>query len=452
MKLSYLRLIFICFSVIFSLLFLSTVNMISYAAGSSKTFTKHYDTYKDWWIYDGKIPDIVSKDFKPDSKTQKLLDEAEKKGIVDFAPEDTSGYEGKGEVYYKVVAQTPSFTLFFVGETCRMLLKTEDSSYVYIDVPAVSLRGIFPECTEYDLDSDGDPELVIKPQILHGTGYYEEFVLIADIDKKSKCTVYFLNPEDYLSEVAEHVEAKESNGNVSLYVDGIKEGTEVASSDLRDDFEPGLYLENIIYFRVYDGIIWIGINPMFDAASLNSPDVMVWYPVTYEGDGDYTGGEIVCRPFGYDVYQKVTESFTEDDMYTIWDNPIFQKPLLLTADKKDSIDKSKTYEIQVSACKVSMMKNGKFTELGTIESADKNPVSMSPDGIVAKGKHFLYVYEATPDCRELVIKDGVEDNTISNFSNHKGYIRIRNGKAENITKNEYEAIYKTYENAVPIEF
>ena len=442
----------ISFSLVFSLIILSTVNCITYAANSSKSLTKHYDTYKDWWIYDGSIPDVVSKDFKPDSKTQKLLDEAEKKGIVDFAPEDTDGYEGKGDVYYKVVAKTPSYTLFFVGETCRMLLKTEDANYVSIDVPAVSIRGIFPECTEYDLDSDGEPELVIKPHILHGTGYFEEFVLIADLDKKSKCTVYFLNPEKYMADIAEHVEAKESSGNVSLYVDGKKEGTEVASSDLSDDFNPGLYLENVIYFRIYDGTIWIGVNPMFDAASMTSPDVMVWYPVTYEGDGDYTGGEIVCRPFGYDLYQRITESFTEDDLYTTWDNPIFEKPLLLTAEKRDSLDKSKTYDIEVSACKVYIMKNGKLSEIGTIESTDKNPVAMSPDGIVAKGNHFLYVYEATPNCRELVIKDGVEDNTINNFSNHKGYIRIRNGKTEPITKNEYEAIYKTYENADSIKF
>ena len=437
-----------------SVIAFSTVGTVSNAAGN-KTMEEHYDTYEMWYLYDGGIPDIVSKEYKPDAKTKKLLDQAEKVGLEDpFQPFNAKVAEG--EAYYKVAAQTPNFTIFYIGgiESTSMIMKIGDSEYLEVGVPAISYTGDEPEYMEYDIDNDGELELIYEPsRLFHGTGYYEEFILIVDTDKNSKWTVYTLNPQKYMPEIAKQVEGKFINGKATLLVNGKEEGIAVPESEIPEGMNPGLYLENVVNIDIYDGIIWVGSEPMFDAASMSGPDVIVYYPITYEGEGKYSGDKVICRPGYYDVYRDTIDSFGENDLYYIWRNPKLDMPLMLTADLKDSLDKELKYNIKVPSCKATVLENNKLKELETLEGdKSKQPICISPDGLVEKGEHYIYVYGPDDTGKGLIIKDGAEDNTVSNFSKHKGYIRIRNGKAENINKNEYEAILKTYEGATPLSF
>lgn len=426
------------------------------ATNNTKTLTKHYDTYyKQWFLYDGSIPDIVSKPFEPDSKTKKMLDEAEKAGIISFSP---MVYASKGK-YYQLTGKTDNFTVFYAGDGDKLgttILKIGKSDYLDVSVPSINYLGDAPEYEELDIDDDGKAELVFKPsRLFHGTGYYEDIMLIADNDKNGDWKVYLLNPEKYMPEIAKQVEGRIINGKAALYVNGKKEGASISENypDPLDEKTPGIYLENIVYIDLYDGKLWLKDNPMFYESSSKGAEVILCYPINYEGEGKYSVGKVLCRPDSYYLYSDILESLSEDDYYFTWDNPNFEIPPILIAKKKDCLNPELKYEVNVTACDISSLQNGKLKLLKTLKGDDaKNPLCISQDGLIVKGEHFLYVYGPDPTGKKVIIKYGVEDDKISKFSKHKGYIRIVNDKAQNSTSFEFDNTFKKYENAVSVNF
>ncbi len=433
----------------------SHLSMTSYAAvDTSETLEKHYDTYKEWWILDESNPEIAGKKFNPDKETKKLLEDAEKRGLEESFARFASEQE-HDSTYYQQIAQTPSFKLFYVGPDNKMILKPEDSDYIFIDAPAYSVHEEAPTCIEYDLDEDGENELLITLHVLHGTGYNEDASFIADTDSKNQWNVYWIDPKFYMPAIADHVEAKVSGDKATLYVDGKKEGEPVEiKTDETAGYNCGLYLENFISIDIYDGKLWIASKPVFDPGFVYGPEILVWHCFIYEGEGKFTPDKVTATPNGFNYYYDTIDSFTKKELFCIWQNPNFELPLILTADEADIIgDKSKTYSLQVSSCNVSVLKNGKLELIGSIKGASaKYPLSYSPDGPFLANEHSMYIFKPDLVKKALVIKDGLEDNTMSNFSNHKGYIRIRDNKAENISKAEYEVLFKRFEDTIPILF
>ncbi|WP_026528754.1 hypothetical protein [Butyrivibrio sp. VCD2006] len=444
---------FAALAMVASVVAISTASFNSYAAtNNSKTMTEHYDTYKGWFLFDGEMPDIVSKPYKPDSKTKKMLDDAEKEGIVSFSP---MAYESKKD-YYQLTGKTENFTVFYASddELGYTILKVGKSDYLEVSVPAINYLGDAPWFEECDIDGDGENELLYKPgRLFHGTGYLEDLMLVADTDKKGDWTVYLLNPEMYLTEIAKQVEGRIVNGKATLYVNGKAEGEPLSEDDTFDGKTPELYLENIVQIDVYDGKIWVMDEPMFDASSARSAGITLCYPITYEGVGKYSGGKLVCRADFYGLYDTIIESFKENDLYYVWKNPNFEIAPILTANIKDKVDGTEEYDYYLSSCNISSLQNGKLKLMETIKGeTTKNPISICSDGLILKGEHFLYVYGPDSTGKKVIIKYGVEDDKISNFSKHKGYIRIRDGKAQNSTSFEFEEAFKKYETASPISF
>ena len=431
---------------------------VSYAASATEeTLEKSYDNYKDWWVYEGKIPDEIGTRYTPDQKTKSLLDQAEKKGIDESFVRFKADAENEG-TYYQQIAETRRFKLFYVGPDNKMILKSENGDYLFVDSAAYSVHEIGPVCTEYDLDEDGENELVMSMHLLHGTGYSEDLMYIADTDEKNELHVYIVNPMVYMPEIAKHTEAKVSGTKATLYVDGVKQGDAVELENYKtdvDDFtKDRLYLESFVNIEIYDGRLWVGSRPMFNQLFCYGPEMKVWQSFRYEGEGKITPENVVTRIEAYSLYHE-KGLFSPDDIYYDWENPNFEEPLVITARKDDVIgeDKEKNFNRRVTSCTVLRLKNGKLETIGELKSgSDKYPITISPDGIFVADEHSMYLYEPDPSLNKLVIKDGAEDNTISRFSSHKGFIRIRDDKAENITKNEFEAVYSKYADTTPLLF
>jgi hypothetical protein len=435
----------------------TTSGSISYAApAAGETLEKSYDGYEGWWLFDGKIPDEIASKYTPDQKTKSLLDQAEKKGIDESFVRFKADAETDG-TYYQQIAETKSFKLFYVGPDNKMILKTESGDYLFLDSAAYSVHEVGPMCTEYDLDEDGENELAMNMHLLHGTGYSEDLMYIADTDNKGDWHVYIVNPMVYMPEIAKHAEAKVSGDEATLYVDGKKEGDAVKlenyKTDVEDYLKDRLYLESFVEIDIYDGKLWVGSRPVFNQMYCYGPEMVVWQSFSYEGAGKMTPEDVVTRISAYHLYHE-SDLFSPGDLYYDWVNPNFVQPLIITADKKDIIgDKEKSYNVKTMSCKVSVLKNGKLETIGEINGgSDKYPITISPDGIWVADEHSMYLYEPDPSLKKLIIKDGAEDNTISKFSSHKGFIRIRNDKAENITKNEFEAVYGRYADTTPLLF
>ncbi len=443
----------------FQVLTMTTAGAVSYAApAANETLEKSFDGYEGWWLYDGKIPDEIASKYTPDKKTKSMLDEAERKGVDENFVRFKADEERNG-TYYEQIAQTKSFKLFYIGPDNKMILKTENGDYLNVDSPAYPVHEVAPICTEYDLDEDGENELSMSMHLLHGTGYSEDLMYIADTDDKGEWHVYVVNPQIYMPEIAKHAEAKVSGGEATLYVDGKKAGDPVKlesyEADVEDYMKDRLYFESFVDIDIYDGMIWVGSRPVFNQMYCYGPEMTVWQSFAYDGAGKMTPKDVVTRPASYYYFHEVLEGLTPDSLYYHWDNPNFEEPLLITAEKNDILreDADKNYNRNVTACKISKLKNGKLEVIGELKgTSDKYPITISPDGIYLADEHSMYLYEPDPYLKKLVIKDGVEDNTVSKFSSHKGYIRIRNDKAETISKSEFEAIYGAYADTEPISF
>lgn len=118
-----------------------------------------------------------------------------------------------------LLGDTEQYTLYGKGDYDSMLL-AYNGLYSEIHYPYTPDYMNHLELLETDLDGDGIHELVIKFNILHGTGIYIDTFLLADMHSDGNLYVYQFLEEDFIAQLMPHVSYLKTADGVQALVDG----------------------------------------------------------------------------------------------------------------------------------------------------------------------------------------------------------------------------------------
>lgn len=130
----------------------------------------------------------------------------------------SSPAEGTEESTY-LLGNTEQYTLYGKGDYASMLLEY-NGLYSEIHYPYTSNYMIPPKLLEADLDGDGINELAIKFNIMHGTGFYIDTFLLADIHSDGNLYVHQFLEEDFIAQLMPHVSYTKTADGIQALVDG----------------------------------------------------------------------------------------------------------------------------------------------------------------------------------------------------------------------------------------
>lgn len=371
-----------------------------------------------------------------------LFDEAEKNGTVtDW--QDTvirSIYAGDARIYQ--IYSSDSYNVFFSTVTRRLIVKNKDEDFVYIDEPVISNHEEKPIFYEYDLDGDGEGELLIMPHILHGTGYFEDLLFIVD-----GWSAYKFDYTQYMDAFINRISYKMAENTVTPYLDGMAVGEPYDISEVlktNDKSEIAVYMEKSVCIVPYDGRIMVSTQPYFDYRTMNEAHEKYWYIVKYLGDGKVKEEDLVCRQSEVMYRKIITDALRDNQMYYIWDNPFFPEPLVLISDK-GYYDMDWQSEHLSPKSDVFALEDNKLVLFGTVECMRASyHLSLGARGLLTADNHSKTVYVPDFENRKIVISEAVEDNVLNALGVHDGFVRLLDGQLQNISEEEYITLSRKY--------
>lgn len=193
-----------------------------------------------------------------------------------------------------LIKQKGNFTLYGSGDLERMLLKYGDS-YAEIHYPYLSNYGIAPVLFGQDYDGDGQQELAIRLQVLHGTGVYIDTLLMADREGE-ELYVYQYPEEDFFGAVNSHLTCERhqgEQGGLQAFLDEFPAGPVVMDEEGMAPFSSCM-VGNLARFEFDE----------FPASGENYGDIKLWTDLEFYADNSvisWSNGASIC---GDVVYQK----------------------------------------------------------------------------------------------------------------------------------------------------
>lgn len=149
--------------------------------------------------------------------------------------------------------------------------------------------------------------------------------------------------------------------------------------------------------------------------------------------------------------------------YCIWDSPKFEIPLLLITDYCVTGEDAEMLGFgslgSAYDCKVYLAnpdKELKVEEIGNLEAPSTSyPLAGSDDGLFTAFHHFVHQY--IPDYEEgkLILWYGFEDDVVNEATEHDGFLKINDGKMEDLEvldEGDEEKAYDIYRSAEVLSF
>ena len=211
------------------------------------------------------------------------------------------------------------------------------------------------------------------------------------------------------------------------------------------------YMESLVEIFPYAGSLYVSTSPLVTPYPMYDQFTgdKFWCIIDYSGAGEFKCREVMWRQDGDILYNEEKENLEEGKSCFIWDNPEFDIPLLMTTTKiEDSLFEDSAFSFDVF-CKM----NDELISFGEINAGGTAyPLSIGPRGLYCRNNHSLYIYEPDFARQCMVIKSGTEDNVLSDYVEHEGFIGICDGFTESISEAEYNLLVNQYYyEAHPIE-
>ena len=183
-----------------------------------------------------------------------------------------------------LLAESESFLLYGKGDLNTMLLEM-DGHYAEIHCGYAENYGKLPKIWEADYDGDGDAELAIVLNLLHGTGVSIDSFFLADRDEDGNLSVYQFLDADYLALLRSHLSFQSTESGTQPYVDGMEAGLAIFAD------EEGAYYDNV---DIYDQVRFL-----VSSGSNGSASIMLSAGIGFYVDDqvivDYNGSDICAR-------------------------------------------------------------------------------------------------------------------------------------------------------------
>lgn len=406
-----------------------------------------FEEYEPW-----AVETIVGWQFTPDAKLKKKIDTTEESVLDEnfslfFDKKNTKLSEKEfNEAAFLITSQgldKDVFKLYSVRNDNYMYVVTPDGQYVEILVNAVSTHMEWPTCSMADYDNDGEYEMAIIPHILHGTGYYEESLIIVDRSENDTWFAYHLPVDLYSDYFVENVEARVKNKKLELIFNGESVGTPVKVD--HDDYNFNTS-SKVDIFPCGDSIL-VNTNPYYYDENMGSAlgefyDTKLWLSISYNGAGEFEVLDGMSQPRAESLFEKEISKLGDDKFYGFIEGPAVETPLMIVSDSV--IEQITSYdEDSVMAghapcfCDVYMMKGGKMTKIGEIEgSTNVYAIAYNEDAIVVREHHSVSAYKV--ENGKLVFVEGYQDDVVCAFDEkYEGFGRFDGKKFKKMSEKQY---------------
>lgn len=179
--------------------------------GGSEGEDESLEWYDDWKLGRPCVPQEAGWDL---SQVEDLRDEEA------FRSLDLQNID-KDRVF--LLAITEHYSVYGKGDYENILVEKE-GNYAQLPFPFVSNYMIPVKVMESDLDGDGETELAIQLNVLHGTGIYVDSLFVADENAAGELWVYQFLEKDYCAMLREHLGFEQTRDGTQPLVDGKSAG------------------------------------------------------------------------------------------------------------------------------------------------------------------------------------------------------------------------------------
>lgn len=208
-------------------------------------------------------------DYQDDETTLQLLAKADENSIVDFDKLSfgavASELENSETEQYKLIktvgmeGYADYFKLYLTnGNNCVIL--TPDGELIKFDYNLCDfIYGTIPELYPCDFDDDGEIELGIIASVFHGTGFYQQSLIILNKLKEGLWGAYHLTPQNYTQTIAEHLRFIDAGSEIEI----IYNGDSVDKVSKNDDSQIiGLYYDDFVEIEFSGKDVIVRSNPI----------------------------------------------------------------------------------------------------------------------------------------------------------------------------------------------
>lgn len=412
-----------------------------------------FDEGENNWVDE----EIVGCEFEPDAALKKKFDSA---SLELYVPEDNEEYmakcvKGDNSEVYSIMYQgyTDAFVALVDYTPTNFYVKTPDNKYVEVLIPPVSVHMEWPDFYEYDFDGDNEDELMIQPKILHGTGYYEDTVIMIDKNEDDIWYAYHLATSLYGDYYEENLATVYRNGKLNL--EFMEEETDEA---IKVDSEDYIFIANSLVkiYPVEDEILvcsspYAVIDGDIDSGMGYFSDYNIWLTLEYDGEGEFEIVDEMLQKSAEVLYEKEIDKLKKGSYYGFIEGPVVEEPLLLVAtqvcEEITADDPDMVYCGAAAEAEAYMMKNNKLVKIGDlICSSAYMPLRYNLDGIVVENRFGaeVFVLENGKFVNTFAIDRGNESET--KFQKYDGR------KWSGISEKQYEELRTELTNSFAIYF